>query len=193
MFIELTDHLRCPREHAEAYLVLLPDRVEGRRVVQGILGCPVCQGEFPIDAGVVRLGDAPPAAGGPPPDAETLLAFLGLDGPGGYLLLAGTAGGAAPGLGALLPGVHLVSWNPPAGLAESDAVSLVMGAGVPVRSRSMRGAVLGEPEGRDPGLVAAAVTTVLPGLRLTGIGPAPTGPECEVLAEAGGWWVGRRR
>ncbi len=193
MFIELTDHLRCPREHAEGYLVLLPDRVDGRRVLQGVLGCPVCQGEFPIDAGVVRLGDTPPAHGSPPPDAETLLALLGLEGPGGYLLLAGTAAATAPALSALLPGVHLVAWNPPAGLRETEAVSLVTAAGVPVRAGSMRGVVLGEPEGRNPGLVVAAVTAVLPGLRATGAGPAPTGPECEVLAEAGGWWVGRRR
>ena len=25
MFIELTDHLRCPEDHEEAYLVLLPE------------------------------------------------------------------------------------------------------------------------------------------------------------------------
>ena len=42
MHIELTDHLRCPREHAEAFLVLLPDRMDQRRVVAGHLGCPVC-------------------------------------------------------------------------------------------------------------------------------------------------------
>ena len=193
MFIELTDHLRCPREHDEAYLVLLPDRVEGRRVVEGMLGCPVCSAEFPIDAGVVRLGDTPPAPPGAPPDADSLQAFLGLDGPGGYLLLAGTAAASAPALSRLLPGVHLVAWNPPAGLRESEAVSLVLAAGVPVRARSMRGAVVGDPEAQDPELVAEAVATVLPGLRVTGNGPAPTGPECEVLAEAGGWWVGRRK
>ena len=42
MFIELTDHLRCPADHEEAFLVLLPDQMDGRAVRGGALGCPVC-------------------------------------------------------------------------------------------------------------------------------------------------------
>jgi len=42
MYIELTDHLRCPENHEERFLVLLPDRVEDRSVRTGQLGCPVC-------------------------------------------------------------------------------------------------------------------------------------------------------
>ncbi len=42
MHIELTDLLRCPADHDEAFLVLLPDRMEGRRVLAGHLGCPMC-------------------------------------------------------------------------------------------------------------------------------------------------------
>jgi hypothetical protein len=38
LFIELTDYLRCPRDHAEAYLVLLPDEVVDRGVRSGELG-----------------------------------------------------------------------------------------------------------------------------------------------------------
>jgi hypothetical protein len=38
MFIELTDHLRCPEEHDEASLVLLPDELAGRSVRTGTLG-----------------------------------------------------------------------------------------------------------------------------------------------------------
>ena len=37
MFIELTDHLRCPGDHDEAYLVLLPDSVVQRSVQSGEL------------------------------------------------------------------------------------------------------------------------------------------------------------
>ena len=32
MFIELTDYLRCPADHAESYLVLLPDEMQERSV-----------------------------------------------------------------------------------------------------------------------------------------------------------------
>ena len=48
MFIELTDHLRCPADHDESFLVLLPLDLAGRDVVQGTLGCPVCQREYAI-------------------------------------------------------------------------------------------------------------------------------------------------
>jgi hypothetical protein len=41
MFIELTDHLRCPADHAESYLVLLPEEMRERSVRTGRLGCPV--------------------------------------------------------------------------------------------------------------------------------------------------------
>ena len=40
MFIELTDHLRCPADHEESYLVLLPDRMEGRSVRERAAGLP---------------------------------------------------------------------------------------------------------------------------------------------------------
>ena len=42
MFIELTDHLRCPEDHDEQFWCLLPDRLDGRSVKEGQLGCPVC-------------------------------------------------------------------------------------------------------------------------------------------------------
>ena len=55
MFIELTDHLRCPRDHPEAYLVLLPDEVSGRGVRSGQLGCPICGATFRVAEGVAEL------------------------------------------------------------------------------------------------------------------------------------------
>ena len=47
MFIELTDHLRCPADHEESYLVLLPDEIRERSVRAGRLGCPVGGGVDP--------------------------------------------------------------------------------------------------------------------------------------------------
>jgi len=69
MFIELTDHLRCPADHDEAFLVLLPDRVEGRSVRTGTLGCPICDRRFALQDGVLDTGDvsSPPASGHPSP------------------------------------------------------------------------------------------------------------------------------
>ena len=62
MFIELTDHLRCPADHEESYLVLLPDRMDGRSVREGRLGCPVCGRTYRLANGILDLGGDTPAA-----------------------------------------------------------------------------------------------------------------------------------
>ena len=108
MFIELTDHLRCPADHPEAYLVLIPDRMEGRSIVRGILGCPICLAEYPVVDRVLRLGRVVEGSdGGRRPDdptAEMLHTLLGLEGPGGFVALLGDPAREAEGLAALLPG-----------------------------------------------------------------------------------------
>ena len=68
MFIELTDHLRCPADHEESYLVLLPDRMEERSVREGRLGCPVCGRTYTLADGILDLGGDVPE-----PPATTLL------------------------------------------------------------------------------------------------------------------------
>ena len=98
MFIELTDHLRCPATHDESFLVLLPEDVVNRQVRSGTLGCPLCNATYPIIDGVAHFG-APvrrsacaPAA---PPPVAGLAAFLGLSGPGGYVALVGDVAAVA--------------------------------------------------------------------------------------------------
>src|ERR1041385_7775662 len=77
MFIELTDHLRCPSPHAEQFLVPLPGAMDGRRVVGGSLGCPVCGRVYGIAEGVADFGDGTPTDGRTAITAEALAAFLG--------------------------------------------------------------------------------------------------------------------
>ena len=55
MFIELTEILRCPADHEESYVVCVPTLMEGRRVVRGGIGCPVCHAEYPIVDGVAHF------------------------------------------------------------------------------------------------------------------------------------------
>jgi uncharacterized protein YbaR (Trm112 family) len=194
MFIELTDHLRCPRDHPEAYLVLLPDEVVGRAVRSGKLGCPVCGATFDVADGVAELDAAPPDAPGPvlPPDA--VHALLGLSGPGGYVVLAGTAAEGWRELAELNPGVAMVAVNPPPSLVDSAPVlSVVRAPIIPLKARSMRGVVLGGRLGTDPGWVREAARVTLPGLRVVGQGPEPEIPELEMLASAAGCWVAARR
>lgn len=61
MFLELSEAFVCPRCRPAQGLVVLVDRIEGRRVVDGRLGCPECELRVPIEEEVVRfdrIGDA---------------------------------------------------------------------------------------------------------------------------------------
>ena len=57
----------------------------------------------------------------------------------------------------------------------------------------MRGVVLGAPYGGDPAWVAEAARVVLPGLRVVGEGADPAREVIELMATAGGVWVGTPR
>ena len=128
MFIELTDHLRCPAEHDESYLVLLPDRMEDRSVREGRLGCPVCGRTYMITDGVLDVG----GAGSPEPGptlltAEAATAFIGLSGPGGYLVLVGGPAAAWRDVAERNHGVALVAVNPPADVRDEPGLSVLRG------------------------------------------------------------------
>jgi hypothetical protein len=194
MFIELTDHLRCPVEHDEAFLVLLPEVVDGRSVRTGTLGCPVCDRRFALRDGVFDTGDAPP----PPSEAtrlapETLAPLVGLNGPGGYLVMVGPPAAAWREVAELIPGVGLVAVNPPATVADQVGVSVIRGGRLPLKTRSMRGVVLGAPFGGHPAWMREAARVLLPGLRAVGEGGEPPPDLIDVMASADGVWVGTPR
>lgn len=194
MFIELTDHLRCPADHQESYLVLLPDTMEARSVRQGRLGCPVCGRTYEVKEGVLDLGgDEAELPEETLLTAEALSALVGLSGPGGYLVLVGRPGAAWREVTAQNPGVGLVAVNPPRDVADEPGISVLRGGIIPLKSRSMRGVVLGSPYGGDPAWVAEAARVVLPGLRVAGEGPVPNPAALELMAAAGGAWVGTSR
>jgi hypothetical protein len=192
MFIELTDHLRCPVEHDEAFLVLLPDLIDGRSVRSGTLACPVCDRRFTIRDGVFDTGDAPlpgaPARSRLAPDA--LAALAGLNGPGGYLVVVGSPAAAWREIAELMPGVGLVAVDPPADVADQPGVSVVRSARLPLKTHSMRGVVLGAPYGGEARWVREAARVLLPGLRMVGEGTNPAGDAVDLMASADGVWVG---
>ncbi len=194
MFIELTDHLRCPADHEESYLVLLPGRMEHRSVLEGRLGCPVCGRTYSLTEGVLELG-----GGAPQPPASTLLepealtALVGLSGPGGYLVLVGRPAARWREVGELNPGVGLVAVNPGAEVVDEPGISVLRSGSLPLKSRSMRGVVLGSPYGSDPSWVSDGARVVLPGLRVAGEGRVPEPTEIDLMATAGGVWVGTPR
>ena len=192
MFIELTDHLRCPLDHDESFLILLPDRMEGRSVRTGHLGCPVCGRTFELKDGVLNIGDAPvPAAEHPSVlDADALTTLAGLHGPGGYLTLVGPVAALWSAVAESIPGVALVAVNPPDSVVDTAELSVLRGGRLPIKSGSMRGVVLGRPFADDPYWIRESARVVLPGLRVVGEGNDPAPDLIELLASADGVWVG---
>jgi uncharacterized protein YbaR (Trm112 family) len=194
MFIELTDHLRCPADHEESYLVLLPDRMEDRSVREGRLGCPVCGRTYALAEGVLDLGGT---ANDPPAttllEPESLTALVGLSGPGGYMVLVGGPAARWREVAELNPGVGLVAVNPGPDLPDAPGISVIRSGSLPLKSRSMRGVVLGNPYGSDARWVTDGARVVLPGLRVAGEGRIPDSGAIDLLATAGGVWVGTPR
>jgi hypothetical protein len=194
MFIELTDHLRCPGEHEERFLVLLPDRMIGRQVVAGILGCPVCRREVTLADGTVDFGGGTPAGAPTALAPEAVAAALGLEGPGGFVALVGGAGSLAQPLARLLPGVRFALINPDRAASDDELASVIRSSPSPLKSHSMRGVVIGRDAAGDRRWVEAGVDAVLPGNRMVVEGRLPAaGPAgLEIVGEAGVLWVGRK-
>jgi hypothetical protein len=197
VFIELTEALRCPRPHEESYLVCVPAVMDGRRVMRGIVGCPVCHAEFVIADGVADFGgaasDSPRAPRSSPLSAEAVQAFIDLRGPGGYVLMVGDSGRLGAELAARLERVHVVGVNPPGDASPTDGFSVLRSpGGLPVKRRSMRAVVVGADAARGAWL-DAALDTVLPGLRavIEDEEAAPAG--FAELARGAGVVVGERR
>jgi uncharacterized protein YbaR (Trm112 family) len=188
MHILLTDIVTCPRCGPELGLILLADRVEERRVLQGRLGCSNCREMYPVEGGVLDLRlveGVPDSAGAPDPDAAVrTAALLGLAGAGGTVLVAGPGAELAPAIASLVPGLEVVAFTstPPAG-AEAPGVSRVAGGpALPLRGGMLRGVAL-------TGAAAAAIPldealrVLAPGTRLL-LDPAPAGA-AEALGAAG--------
>jgi len=182
----------------------------GRMVRSGILGCPVCRREYPILQGVVRFSPAAPAASGstradpvasppsaspdPRVDAPALQALLDLSGPGGYVVLVGSAARHAVGLASLMGGVHFVGVDAPPDSEELPVLSLLAGTPViPLRASIARGVVVGGERVAAPWL-AEACRVLLRGRRLVvedERAPSPDG--VTRLAAGQGLWVGEKR
>ena len=193
MFIELADHLRCPSEHDEQFLVLLPDRTEDRWVRAGHLGCPVCGRAFTLEDGALNTGDAP--AGPCRPTTLTggaVAALSGLGGPGGYLVLIGGVGSVWDSLRDAVPAVGLVAVNPAPAVRDGPGVSVLRSGRIPLRSSSMRAVVLGPGYAGDAAWVGEAMRVTLPGLRIVGESDPPALADLEILATADGCWVGTK-
>ena len=141
-------------------------------VRSGVLACPVCQREYPILKGIVRFSGTGAAPSGPAPraplsmDPQDLQALLDLSGPGGYVVLLGSAARHAEGLAELMAGIHFVGVNAPADDEELPVLSLLECEGtIPLRHAMARAVVVGG-ERLEPAWLAEALRVLLPGRRL---------------------------
>jgi uncharacterized protein YbaR (Trm112 family) len=154
MHIVLTDVLACPRCGPQFGLILLADRVDDRRVLEGVLGCPNCREKYAVRAGLgllrVEFDDIEPVAipapaGDGGQEAVRIAALAGITEGPALLLLMGPLARYAPMLAGLLENVEVVvagagleAWAEDAGVSRLD-----VGGRLPIHSRSLRAVVLG--------------------------------------------------
>lgn len=190
MFVELLESLRCPREHEAAPLVASATRTEHRHILEGVLGCPVCEAEFPIRDGVLRLGEAPRAAAEPasPEMAMRIAAFLELSDARGFALLCGSWGAQASAL-AQLTETPVVLVNPPEGIRDGAAV-IVTPDRLPFAPGSARGAALDSRQPRE--LVESALVAVRDGGRVMGPAVMPVPDHLTEIARDDRHWLAER-
>ncbi len=202
MFIELVESLRCPRPHEFTWLVASTLEMAGRDIRRGLLGCPSCSARYPIRDGIVDfrtrdgttpLPDSTPLgdARGDPELAMRVAALLDLTSPGGFIVLSGEWGHAAPALRAVADGVEMVVLNTTVALVSGNGISLVRTDGsIPIRPGAARGVVLDERH-------AARVDDAARALRQFGRLVAPVAAalpeELEELARDGRDWVATKR
>jgi uncharacterized protein YbaR (Trm112 family) len=209
MHIELTEMLKCPESHREEMLVLSTGEIRDRMVRSGLVGCPVCRKEYPISRGIVNFrrskervskesssGPRPayqPPSPLPSADAANLQALLELSGPGGYVVLIGSATRQAPRLSTLMSGIHFVGINPPSEMEEQPTLSLLYAnEKVPLRTAIARGVVVGADLATSPWLVEAH-RVLLRGRRFVVENEEPELPIGIVkLAAEHGLWVGEK-
>jgi hypothetical protein len=201
MFIELVDTLRCLEPHEETWLVAAASRMDGRHLVDGVLGCPLCRREYAVRDGTAWFSMRQPNTGDPnlttlavdsdPEQVTRAAALLGLSQPGGIVVLAGSWAAYADAVAEL--GVsHVVVLNARANESSAQEVSsVVVGDRLPFGAAALRGVAF------DRGAVSAALlSSAVASLRSRGRLVAPSDAAVpdgvKVLARDDLDWVAER-
>ena len=195
MFIEIVDALRCPVPHEESWLVAATGVMEGRYIVEGTLGCPVCKARYPIRRGVVdmRSSDGPelttPAAADPD-EAGRIAALLNLTDGQGFAVLLGAWGMHAPALAATCE-VPLMLIDPPIGMYGARGISVIRTDGlVPVATGTARAMAI-DGQGNPERITSAVRSTRAQGRIIAPVEIAvPT--DVREIARDERLWVGER-
>jgi uncharacterized protein YbaR (Trm112 family) len=197
VFVELIDALRCPRPHADTWLVAAADETRDRCVVRGTLGCPACRAEYRIARGVAAFDEAPPPRAGADAEASDddaealrLAALLGLTSAGGIVAVAGAWDAAVDAL-LRVADVRVLLVEPARPHVPREPVGALAGAWLPTAAAALRGVALDERTAQ-PERLAAATRALRPGGRLVAPAVAPVPDGVRELARDARHWVGER-
>lgn len=158
MHILLTDILTCPRCGPSFGLIVLADRIEDRRVMEGRLGCANCRTSYPVMDGVadLRVAAVPPlelrALSPDPERAYRLAALIGIQPHRARVLVIGATSDELAMIASLLQDSQVVGASsgdgrvaPNRGAETQAADELVVGHRIPFRSASFSAIALAGP------------------------------------------------
>jgi uncharacterized protein YbaR (Trm112 family) len=184
MHLDVIPALRCPRAHEESGLVLVADEMRGRHVVTGVLGCPICEAEYPVRAGVAYFVD--PAASTTDTRHDEIIrtaAMLGLTEPGGVIMLGGHWASTADAISEIGGALVLVV-NPPALTHYTEPVSVIYaGDQLPMAEHALRAAAIDAP-------IRDVASVLRPQGRLVATHAVPVPPAIAEIARDADYWVG---
>jgi uncharacterized protein YbaR (Trm112 family) len=133
VFIELIDLLRCPNQHADSWMVAAFNKMDGRFVVDGRLGCPICSRNYEIRDGIadlrVELDDLPSSSREPENGADgdaalRAAALLGLSSPRSLVLLVGAAAGLGEWISEMTE-ARVMAINPFDRISETERIASI--------------------------------------------------------------------
>lgn len=202
MHIELVESLRCPQPHDDTWLVASVTRFDGREIVEGVLGCPVCRRQYPVRRGEVDFSEGRPAEAtstvepgaestSPPSDEDVLRAraLLSLDDAGGIVLLGGALARFAHSLADEAQVAPLLFNVPAWAWREGDVPSAIRSRdGLPVARGALRAAWL-DAGTATPRVLADAAAALRAGGRLMAPATVPLPEGVRRLAADEEHWV----
>jgi hypothetical protein len=198
VIVDLADALRCIRPHEPAALITSVDRLSGRQIISGSLGCPVCDARYPVIDGAAvfdaasldRCRAAPAVLGADEAGVIRVGALLNLTDPAGWVLLEGAASAAGAALHALLDSA-VVMLNPPGPIPTGAELSVIYAPVAPFSPGLLRGAAVSQSV--DPALADSVVGALRASGRIMGPVTVPVPSGVAELARDAHGWVGTRR
>lgn len=193
MWLELAERLQCPRTHRATPLIVVARRTSGRRLLDGVAGCPECSLEVAIADGALRFPGAEPSPPIEPalPEAHAarVVALLGLAEPGGAVLLGGRYAALADAIARATDVAPIVLNIERSG--DAEATFVISGhERVPFTDGTFRGAAL-DADTPLPVLLDA-LRTVVPGGRVLGAASLAVTAGLRELARDADEWVAER-